>query len=48
MANEESVLASPPTEEDAVHVRDYERFIRMFKIGAAVCFVVAIIVLMIL
>lgn len=46
--DEEPLLANPPTQDVAVHVRDYERFIKMFKFGAIVCFIVAIIVLMIL
>ena len=48
MAKEEPLLTSPPTQDVAVHVRDYERFIKMFKISALVCLVIAIIVLMIL
>lgn len=46
--DEEPLLANPPTQDVAVHVRDYERFTKMFKIGAIVCFIVAFIVLMIL
>jgi hypothetical protein len=48
MAENESILTNPPTKEDAIHVRDYVRFIRMFTIGAAVCFVLAMIILLIL
>jgi hypothetical protein len=48
MAEEEGVLASPPTQQAAVHVRDYERFITMFKWGAIVAFIIGFIVLMIL
>jgi len=48
MAKEEPLLVSPPTQDVAVHVRDYERFIKMFKIGALVCLVIGVIVLMIL
>lgn len=40
MAKEESVLASPPTQDQAHHVNDYTRFIRMLKYGAVVCFIV--------
>jgi len=48
MAEEESLLASPPTQEAAVHVRDYERFTTMFKWGAIIAFIVGLVVLMIL
>lgn len=46
--DEEPLLASPPTHEVAVHVRDYEKFIRMMKWGAALAFLAGFIVLMIL
>ena len=48
MADNESILTNPATKEDAVHIRDYVRFTKMFTIGAAVCFVIAMIVLAIL
>jgi hypothetical protein len=48
MAEEEPLLVSPPTQDVAIHVRDYERFIRMFKISAIVCLIIGLIVLMIL
>ncbi len=48
MAEEEPLLASPPTQDVAVHVRDYERFTKMFKWGALICLVIGFIVLMIL
>lgn len=48
MAEEEPLLVSPPNQDVAIHVRDYERFIRMFKIGAIVCLIIGLIVLMIL
>ena len=48
MAEEESLLANPPTPEAAVHVHDYERFITMFKWGAIIAFIIGLIVLMIL
>jgi hypothetical protein len=48
MAEEESLLASPPTKQAAVHVRDYERFTTMFKWAAVVALIVGLIVLMIL
>jgi len=48
MAKEEPLLTSPPTQDVAAHVRDYERFIKMFKIGALLCLIIGVIVLMIL
>ena len=48
MAEEESLLASPPTQDVAVHVRDYERFTKMFKWGAVTALIIGLIVLMIL
>ena len=48
MAEEEPLLASPPTKQAAVHVRDYERFTTMFKWAAVVALIVGLIVLMIL
>jgi hypothetical protein len=48
MAEEESLLVSPPTQDVAVHVRDYARFTRMLKWSALTVFVIAFIVLLIL
>jgi hypothetical protein len=48
MADEESILASPPTKEVAVHVHDYLRFTSLVKRVAATCLVIAFIVLLIL
>jgi hypothetical protein len=48
MAEEEPLLVSPPTQDVAVHVRDYLRFTQMFKWGALVCLVIGFIVLLIL
>jgi hypothetical protein len=45
---EEPLLASPPTQEMAVHVRDYDRFTRMFKWGAIGALIIGFIVLLIL
>jgi len=45
---EEPLLASPPTQEVAVHVADYERFTRMLKLGAITCLIIGFIVLLIL
>ena len=48
MAEEESVLVSPPTQEMAAHVHDYEHFTTLFKWGAIVCLIVGFAVLLIL
>jgi hypothetical protein len=48
MAEEEPLLVSPPTQDVAVHVRDYVRFTKMLKWGALVCLVIAFLVLQIL
>ena len=48
MAEEESLLVSPPTQDVAVHVHDYTRFTKLMKWGALVCFVLGFIVLLIL
>jgi hypothetical protein len=48
MADDESILTSPPTQDVAVHVRDYERFTRLLKYGAIVCLIIGFIVLLIL
>ncbi len=45
---EEPLLASPPTQDVAIHVRDYERFTKMFKWGAISAFIIGFIVLLIL
>jgi hypothetical protein len=45
---EEPLLAHPGSPEVATHVRDYERFTRLLKIGALTCLVIAFIVLLIL
>ena len=48
MAEEESLLVSPPTQDVAVHVADYMRFTKMLKWGALICLIIAFIVLQIL
>jgi hypothetical protein len=48
MAEEEPILVSPPTQDVAVHVRDYMRFTRLLKWGALTCLVIGFIVLLIL
>ena len=48
MADDESILSSPPTQDVAIHVRDYERFTQLLKYGAIVCLIIGLIVLLIL
>jgi hypothetical protein len=48
MAEEEPLLVSPPTQDVAVHVRDYLRFTKLLKWGALTSLVIAFIVLLIL
>jgi len=48
MADEESLLANPPTQDVAVHVRDYTRFTKLLKWSALACLVIAFFVLLIL
>lgn len=40
--DEEPLLADPPTHEAAMHVQDYERFTKMMKRGAILCFFVGL------
>ncbi len=46
--DEEPLLANPPTQDVAIHVRDYTRFTKMLKWGAITCLIIAFIVLLIL
>lgn len=48
MAEEEPILVSPPTQDVAVHVRDYTRFTQMLKYGAITCLIIGFVVLLIL
>ena len=48
MADEDSLLTNPPSQEAAVHVRDYLRFTHVLKWSALAVLVIAFIVLMIL
>jgi hypothetical protein len=48
MAEEEPLLVSPPTQDVAVHVRDYARFTNLLKWSALTVLVIAFIVLLIL
>jgi hypothetical protein len=40
--DEEPLLASPPTQEMAAHVSDYDRFTRLLKWGAILCLIVGV------
>ena len=42
MAEEESLLVSPPTQDVAVHVHDYRNFTRLLKWGAITCLIVGL------
>jgi hypothetical protein len=48
MAEEEPLLVSPPTQDVAIHVRDYTRFTRLLKWSALTCLVIGFVVLLIL
>lgn len=48
MAEEEPLLTSPPTQDVAVHVRDYERFTKLLKWGAIVCLIIGLVSLVLI
>ena len=48
MAEDESILADPPTPEVAHHVRDYTRFVQLLKWTAIFSLVTALIVMMLI
>jgi hypothetical protein len=48
MAEDESILTNPPTPDVAIHVRDYTRFTKLLTIGAGICLVIGLFVLLIL
>ena len=48
MGEDESILVNPPTQDVAVHVRDYANFTRLFKYGAITCLIIGFVVLLIL
>lgn len=48
MAEDEPILTHPSTQEDSIHVRDYERFLKLLKWGAIVSLITAFFVLMII
>jgi hypothetical protein len=48
MAEEESILASPPTQEMAHHVADYANFTKIFKYGAIICLLIGLLSLLLI
>lgn len=48
MADDESLLTNPPTQDVAVHVHDYVRFTKLLKWGAGLCLLTGLIVLLII
>jgi len=48
MADDESLLTNPPTQDVAVHVNDYVRFTKLLKWGAVLCLLTGFIVLLVL
>ena len=46
--DEEPIITNPPTQDVAIHVRDYMRFTKLLKWGALGSLVIAFIVLLIL
>ena len=48
MAEDESILVNPPTQDVAHHVRDYTRFLQMLKWGAIISLISALFVMMII
>jgi hypothetical protein len=48
MADDESILTNPPSQDVAVHVQDYTRFTKLLKWGALACFIIGLVVLLIL
>lgn len=48
MAEQEPILVSPPTQDVAVHVRDYLRFTKLLKWSALTCLAIGFFVLLIL
>jgi len=45
MADDESLLTNPPTQDVAVHVADYTRFTHLFKWGAVSALVIGLFIL---
>ena len=42
MADDESILTNPPTQDVAVHVSDYSNFTKLLKWGAIVCLIIGL------
>jgi hypothetical protein len=48
MAEHEPLLTDPPTQDVAVHVKDYTRFTKLLKWSAIACFILAFVVILII
>ena len=48
MAEQEPLLTTMHTEADTAHVRDYSLFTKMFKWGAVISFITAMLVILII
>lgn len=48
MAEDESILVNPPTQDVAHHVRDYTRFVHLLKWCALIALVTGLFVMMII
>src|SRR3954452_17563565 len=48
MAEDESILVNPPTQDVAVHVRDYTHFTRLLKWGAIICLIISLLSLVLI
>jgi hypothetical protein len=48
MAEDESILVNPPTQDVAVHVRDYTHFTRLLKWGAIICLIIGLLSLVLI
>jgi hypothetical protein len=48
MAEDESILVNPPTQDVAHHVRDYTRFVHLLKWSAIIALITGLFVMMII
>lgn len=48
MAEDESILVNPPTQDVAHHVRDYTRFVHLLKWSALIALITGLFVMMII
>jgi hypothetical protein len=48
MAEDESILVNPPTQDVAHHVRDYTRFVHLLKWGAIIALITGLFVMIII